>query len=105
MEILTTIAVSLVSVFAGGIITLKVSRKYYEAASKELEEEALNLREETRKVRGRIIDLFAALDEAGLIDVEWDESGGDIKGVRIKRGILFEVHPEPEGKEETPEAN
>lgn len=82
---------SLLGVLLGGLITWRVSRGYYEKASADLKIEASRLRNETRRVRGRLVDLFAALDEAGLIDVEWDETGGDILGVRITRTMYSET--------------
>lgn len=96
---------SLLGVAVGGLITYCVSRSYYEKASSDLKAEAARLRNETRRVRARLVDLFAALDEAGLIDVEWDETGGDILGVRITRTMYSEIHAkraEPD-EETTPE--
>ncbi len=84
---MTSVLLSIVGVLVGGIITWLVARAYYEKASGDLDRAAEDLRQETKRVRGRLLDLFAALDEAGLIEVEWKESGDDIRGVVIRREI------------------
>ncbi len=84
---MTSILLSIAGVVIGGGITWLVARAYYEKASVDLDLAAEELRQETKRVRGRLVDLFAALDEAGLIEVEWEESGDDIRGVVIRREI------------------
>jgi hypothetical protein len=88
----TSVLLSVSGVLIGGAITWFFAKRYYEKASRDLDRAAEDLRGETKRVRGRLVDLFAALDEAGLIEVEWKESGDDIKGVVIRREFFTQAN-------------
>ena len=101
---MTSVLLSVSGVIIGGAITLFVAKLYYEKATRDLDRAADDLRQETKRVRGRLVDLFAALDEAGLIEVEWNETGDDIKGVVIRREFFTQVNvssPDERGSPET----
>jgi hypothetical protein len=69
----------------GGLITYAVSRYYYQQASKDLRQEALDLRRETREVRHYVNVLISCLESAGQIKVTRDAEGRPIE-VQILKG-------------------
>jgi hypothetical protein len=58
------------------LITAYFSRRYYLKASEDLSQEAGNLKQLTTK-------LMLMMDDAGLIEVEWDEEGNPIRVVKL----------------------
>jgi hypothetical protein len=73
------VAVTLLSVVLGGLITLLVSRRYYKRAAKELKQESAELRRLTTLV-------LSAMEHSGLVSLARDEAG------RIT-GFVFNVSP------------
>lgn len=77
----------------GGIITVVISYIFARKASKELREEAEDLRRETREVRHYVKVLMGFLEEAGWVEARWDDQGRPTL-VRFLRGGAASV-PRP----------
>ncbi len=66
---------NVLSVLVGCLVTVLVSRRYYIKASEDLKQETDNLKQLTKQ-------LMRMMDDAGLIEVEWDADGNPLRIVR-----------------------
>ncbi len=73
---------NLVSILVGGLITWVVAWLYYHKASRELIDE-------TRKLRRLVNNIGRALDEAGLIEVNYDASG-EVSGIVVHASAVLQ---------------
>lgn len=89
--LLTVLTHPLVSLVLGGLITLYVSRRYYQKASKDLNDAMGGLHEESKKLRDRNDLIFRALREfsqsGNVIEYNEDPETGEPIGLHIKRAI------------------
>jgi hypothetical protein len=65
---ISTIIITFVSLFIGGIITWFVSRRYYIRT-------ALDLENETKKIRNLLRITLQALENSGMVELRRDNSG------------------------------
>ena len=72
----STVISTVVGVIAGGLVNAYFSWQ----GSKELRREASNLKQLTKK-------LMIMMDDAGLIEVEWDKDGNPIRVVKVSASI------------------
>jgi hypothetical protein len=66
-----------IGMLAGGAITFLASWLFYRRSSEDLRREAADLRGEARDLRRYVVMLLHLLDDAGVIDVEWNPVTGE----------------------------
>ena len=75
---------TLLGVLFGGVITAGFSWYFYQRASQELKDEAAALRAETARLKHHTTLILRGLEEAGLVELNWDGETGEIRGMVVK---------------------